>query len=370
MSNPTTNYRVGGVDLSAIFQPLSQGSAIGYDTNYTVSGYGDLRNIFAAYTGAVGTQAPVTGYSVTGHGDLNNIFAKMPLYSITGSLTYDVYAYGGYTGIVFTGGTGTITYFTNISTTVIAVGGGGGGGTQGSFIAGPAGGGGGTMIIPNFGINVNTAYNISVGSGGQPGIMTSSLQSGSNGGDSSFQDPTYGPLLNLHIGGGGGGGLFVGSDGYSGAGGSTNTMAGGGGGGGGGEGYGVPAGAGGNSATAYQGNSGSMTNGGTSFNNAASSGYPIYLPFISGNPQVYPGNGGGSGTGLYSSPPFNGGQAGSTIGGLNAGSLDQNGESGVSSISTGVFGAGGGGGGVSGGLLAGNGGSGGSGVVIIYWQTV
>ena len=40
MSNPTTQYTVGGLDLSAIFQPLSQGSAIGYDTNYAVSGYG------------------------------------------------------------------------------------------------------------------------------------------------------------------------------------------------------------------------------------------------------------------------------------------------------------------------------------------
>ena len=375
MSNPTTNYRVGGVDLSAIFQPLSQGSAIGYDTNYTVSGYGDLRNIFAAYTGAVGTQAPVTGYSVTGHGDLNNIFAKMPLYIITGSLTYDVYTYGGYTGIVFTSGTGTITYFIDIpSISVYAIGGGGGGGTQGSPGDGPAGGGGGTMIMSNFGINVNTAYNISVGSGGQPGI-TYSRESGSNGGDSSFQDPTYGPLLNVYIGGGGGGGLFVGSDGYSGAGGSISSNAiggGGGGGGGGGSGIALAAGAGGNSGTAYQGNAGSGTNGGTSFNNAASSGYPIYLPFISGNPQVYPGNGGGRGLGIYSYP-YNGGQAGSTIGGGAGGSLDQNGESGVSSISTGVFGAGGGGGGVGAGGVAfatGNGGSGGSGVVIIYWQTV
>jgi hypothetical protein len=40
MSNPTTHYTVGGLDLSAIFQPLAQGTDISYNTNYTVSGYG------------------------------------------------------------------------------------------------------------------------------------------------------------------------------------------------------------------------------------------------------------------------------------------------------------------------------------------
>jgi hypothetical protein len=39
-----------------------------------VTGYGDLKNIFAAYTS--GTQAATTGYNVPGYGDLNTIFAK------------------------------------------------------------------------------------------------------------------------------------------------------------------------------------------------------------------------------------------------------------------------------------------------------
>ena len=362
MSNPTTNYRVGGVDLSAIFQPLSQGSAIGYDTNYTVSGYGDLRNIFAAYTGAPGTQAPVTGYSVTGHGDLNTIFAKTPLYIITGSLTYDVYTYGGRTGIVFTGGTGTITYFINISTTVIAVGGGGGGNML-SFVlpgncAGTGGGGGGTAYIQNSNLNNNVPYNISVGIGGQPGA---GQQPGSNGGDSSFDTFTG-------SGGGGGGAVNFPFGVTSGNGGATNTGTSsfdtytGGGGGGGSSGYNVAAGVGGNNGTTYQGDTGSASNGGMSFNNHK----PIYLPFINGNPQLYPGNGGGCG--LSSAElPNTGGLAGSTIGGLRGGAPGINGESGVSSISTGVFGAGGGGGG----NFTGTAGSGGSGVVIIYWwQTV
>jgi len=360
MSNPTTHYTVGGVDLSAIFQPLSQGSAIGYDTNYTVSGYGDLRNIFAAYTGAAGTQAPVTGYSVNGQ-DLNTIFAKKPLYIITGSLTYDVYTYGGRTGIVFTGGTGTITYFIDIPTTVIAVGGGGGGNMQtlGFFTvcAGTGGGGGGTAYIQNSNLNKNVPYNISVGIGGQPGT---GQQSGSTGGNSSFDTYTGG--------GGGGGGVLVGVNHYSGNGGATNTGTSsfdtytGGGGGGGSSGYNVAAGVGGNNGAAYQGDTGSASNGGTSFNNHK----PIYLPFINGNPQLYPGNGGGCG---WSSAelPTTGGLAGSTIGGLHGGAPGLNGESGVSSISTGVFGAGGGGGG----NFTGTAGSGGSGVVIIYWwQTV
>ena len=362
MSNPTTNYTVGGLDLSNIFQPLVQGSAIGYNTNYTVSGHGDLSAIFAAYTGATGTQAPVTGYSVTGHGDLNTIFARKPIFAVTGSLVYTVDASNGYTGIVFTSGTGTITYFINIpAISIIAVGGGGGGSIGLGFLGGASGGGGATMLIPNFGVYANTPFNIVVGNGGNG---ENSGSPSSNGGDSSFEDPTFGPLLNVYIGGGGGGAGFV----QSGGGGSisNNAIGGGGGGGGGGSGGGgVTAGVGGNNGTTYQGETGSTSAGGTSFNNYASSGYPIYLPFINGN-QVHPGNGGGSGKALLDlPPPTNGGLAGSNVGGLYGGSSSVNGESAVSSINTGVFGAGGGGGGPGG-----NGGSGGSGVVIIYWQTI
>jgi len=357
MSNPTTNYTVGGLDLSAIFQPLSQGSAIGYDTNYAVSGYGDLRNIFAAYTGAPGTQAPLTGYNVNGQ-DLNAIFAKTPLYVITGTLTSAVYTFGIYTGIVFTAGSGNITFFIDIATTLIAVGGGGGGNMQTldffTVSSGTGGGGGGTAYIPNSNLNNNVPYNISVGSGGLPGA---GQQPGSNGVGSSFETFTGG--------GGGGGGVFIGLTRYSGNGGATNTGTPsantGGGGGGGSAGYNVAAGVGGNNGATFQGNTGSASNGGTSFNN----GDPIYLPFISGSARLYPGNAGGCG--LSSAElPNTGGLAGSTIGGLRGGAPSINGESGVSSISTGVFGAGGGGGG----NFTGAGGSGGSGVVIIYWQTV
>ena len=55
MSNPQTFYKVGGVDLSNIFLPLSLGSSASA-TGYNVNGYGDLNTIFAAYT-AGGPQA-------------------------------------------------------------------------------------------------------------------------------------------------------------------------------------------------------------------------------------------------------------------------------------------------------------------------
>jgi hypothetical protein len=52
MSNPTTNLickNALGVyqDLSSIFQPYSLGSPISFDTSFNVTGYGDLKNIFA-----------------------------------------------------------------------------------------------------------------------------------------------------------------------------------------------------------------------------------------------------------------------------------------------------------------------------------
>ena len=360
MSNPTTNYTVGGLDLSNIFQPLVQGSAIGYNTNYTVSGHGDLRNIFAAYTGATGTQAPVTGYSVTGHGDLNTIFAKKILYIITGSLTYTVYTYGGYTGIAFTAGSGGITFFANILSNLIAVGGGGAGGPNGE-----AGGGGGTVNFPNFNVVANTLYGISVGGGG--------AQPSGNGGNAQI-----GP----YIGYGGYGGVSN----ISGSGGSTNTTAGGGGGGGAGATplFPIPGSGGQNSLGGNVGEGGVASGstpqpaGGRSY--YMFNGNQITLPFISGSPTLYPGAGGGFGTSPSFVPSCVGGQAGTTVGGSSGAATTVpiiNGESGVSSLTTWIFGGGGGGPATQ--VPApfpfdpptnGIPGNGGSGVVIIYWQTV
>jgi len=72
MSNPTTNFLTGGVDLSSIFMPISQGSAYSSNTGYTVNN-NDLNTIFAKYVS--GTKANPTGYTVNNI-DLSDIFAK------------------------------------------------------------------------------------------------------------------------------------------------------------------------------------------------------------------------------------------------------------------------------------------------------
>jgi len=72
MSNPPTIFLTGGVDLSSIFMPLSQGSAYSSNTGYTVNN-NDLNTIFAKYVS--GTKANPTGYTVNNI-DLSDIFAK------------------------------------------------------------------------------------------------------------------------------------------------------------------------------------------------------------------------------------------------------------------------------------------------------
>jgi hypothetical protein len=72
-TNPQTFYKVGGLDLSNIFQPLT-GTPSSIVTKYNVPGHGDLNTIFAPYPGT-GAKASPTGYTVGGN-DLCNIFAK------------------------------------------------------------------------------------------------------------------------------------------------------------------------------------------------------------------------------------------------------------------------------------------------------
>ena len=87
MSNPTTNYickNVSGVyqDLSGIFQPLSLGTSITFNTNLNVNGV-DLKNIFASLNGQ-----PInfnTGYTVNGL-DLRYIF-NTPYHYVDRSLS-------------------------------------------------------------------------------------------------------------------------------------------------------------------------------------------------------------------------------------------------------------------------------------------
>ena len=80
MSNPQTFYKVGGVDLSNIFQPLGQDLSSNVVTKYKVNG-ADLNTIFAAYISS-NPQTSATKYKVPGYGDLNTIFAKYILTNV------------------------------------------------------------------------------------------------------------------------------------------------------------------------------------------------------------------------------------------------------------------------------------------------
>ena len=75
MSNPTTYYTVGGIDLSGIFQPLSLGTQYPNATGYEISDGRDLNQIFANISSgsSIGYD---TGYNV-GTTDLSHIFAKL-----------------------------------------------------------------------------------------------------------------------------------------------------------------------------------------------------------------------------------------------------------------------------------------------------
>lgn len=47
MSNPTTNFLVGGIDLSSIFQPLSSSTPYPTATGYKIPDGQDLNQIFS-----------------------------------------------------------------------------------------------------------------------------------------------------------------------------------------------------------------------------------------------------------------------------------------------------------------------------------
>lgn len=417
MNNPTTNYTVGGVDLSNIFQPLDQGgSAIGYNTNFAVGG-ADLRNIFAAYTGAPGTQARVTGYRVTGRGDLNTIFAKMPFYSITNqsaNLKITTMQHNGYTGLIFetnkppnTSGevdTCTIVFYANKRISCLLVGGGGGGAAgkyvplySPNFTCAGGGGGGAGFISDAFNAQTNTPFSIQVASAGVGRFATNPGQGSSTGAAGGTSSLTGDVFSFTAYGGGGGKGIGT-AQGYGGGIGgiavNNQNNTGGGGGGSGGGAWALPSGAvnnpgpiaylnsshnpgtkGGTGGTAptYSLDPGSGGSGGNCHNSTN-----ITLPFTP-TPQskAYFGNGGGGGGGSNSTS--GGGKAGFTFGGAGTGNLSTNGESAINGFTlSGGFDMGdanyfygnGGGGGV-GGYISGTptnyGGSGSKGVVMLWW---
>ena len=334
---PLTYYNVKGNDLCNIFDPISVGTSINFNTNIKING-NDLRNIFAAYQQTV-------SYTATGN--------------------YTVYTNGIYTGIVFEydsifNGDASINFVNAPPYASLIMVGGGGGGQYGydntSGYRGPqpsGGGGGGVIYYQNLQLSSSTTYDINVGQGGI-GATTSSVPS--NGTNTTFS--TF--IAD--------GGLCITSGNTIAYGGNINIVNGGGGGVGG---YSLSL----SSGFSYYNNGGTNTNGSnigqivysdmTAINGGSSyfsySGIPINIPFYGISAELLCGGGGGNGTG-------NGGLAGNGFGGLSSSNTNINGSSGYNSISQG-YGGGGGGGGNDGQFppTLGNGGNGGNGVVILYW---
>ena len=163
----TTNFKISnGDDLNTIFQPISLGTQIGYNTGFKVGGT-DLRSIFTALSSSAGS---ATGFNVNGN-DLNTIFEPINL---------------GRELIVHTAGASSNDVIFSVvsgeTMTVILVGGGGGGSSNArtaSAFSGGNGGAGGKIFIQNFGVGKYTiSYNIG---GGGAGSTTEDVVGGTGG---------------------------------------------------------------------------------------------------------------------------------------------------------------------------------------------
>ena len=233
MSNPTTQFLTGGIDLSSIFQPLSFGTAYSTATGYKIPNGQDLNQIFAAYVN--GTKANTTGFQVNSN-DLCNIFAKYePMPFIITGLYYSYSEENGYGSLYINSGIGTINFVKSVSNVSIYIvaGGGGGGGGVGSYQfqkepqRGGGGGGAGSIAsltnIPNFA--VGETFNLTIGDGGSVGAgqngNANGKLSGVTGGGSGSSTIFSGSSFKITTNGGHGGGGGVGGTG------GNNTSSGG-----------------------------------------------------------------------------------------------------------------------------------------------
>jgi hypothetical protein len=210
MSNPTTNFLVGGIDLSSIFQPYSSG-ARATATEYKVGGQ-DLNTIFAPYNSSL-KKAIVTGYTTVNGSDLNEVFAKKDPFTTTGTVEVDYQS--NYYIITFKS-SGSITFVSSINdvsnASIICVAGGGGGGAgiclfqnlNPSFYAGRGGGGGGNYQISNVNLT-NIKYTVNVGLGGLGGQDYNSSYQGRPGTMSEVKTSSA-TIISCSGGGGGGSG--------------------------------------------------------------------------------------------------------------------------------------------------------------------
>jgi len=239
---------------------------------------------------------------------------------------------------------------------LVVAGGAGGAGSDTTNQSGGGGGGGGIVHHATYTTVPAVVYDLTVGDKGTKGGAADPGRSGTNGGNSSFNDNAEGSQSKITaVGGGygGGGGSAVGGDGGSGGGGGHNnaggsgTQAGSGGGTGygndGGDGYdGTGAGAG--------GGAGAVGAAGSSGTGGAGGAGQLFSNFTSYGVSGYFGGGGGAGGGTT------GGAAGSGGGGAGG-----TGGAGMTAGTVNTGGGGGGGGDVS------TGADGGTGTVIILY---
>ena len=324
----TTNYKVNGTDLNAIFQPASYSGVHTGATNHLVNGT-DLNLIFEPASSSP-SRAALTNYNVNGT-DLNQYFC--PLNQL------------GFHGVATFTSSGTWTVPTGVtSVDVLVVAGGGGGG----YCYGGGGGGGGCYYQQGYSVTPGATITVTVGGGGY-GAWYNSIPGG-NGSNSVF-----GTLTAI---GGGGGGSWAGiapTSGGSGGGGEGNTVVCSGGSGTSGQGYiggisswnGVVTGAGG-------GGGGGGPGGNSITSISAGNGGPGFYCNITGTWVYYAGGGGGG-----CDPSLTSGTGG-TGGGGNAGTAS----SAAQAVTANSGGGGGGGTNQGGGRV---GAAGGSGMIIIKY---
>jgi hypothetical protein len=177
-------------DLADLFQALPPGVTQAITTNYNVPTLGDLNNVFAPLS--FGTSIGFNTQYTVSNADLSTIFAAK-IFSITPASIYSSSYSGGYYTIALTrSGTissGTITFYQNLTgIEVVAIGGGGGGGSNyysGTFSSegGGGGGAGGSPASTIISITANTSYSFTIGAGGGGGA---SAGNGQQGGTTTF----------------------------------------------------------------------------------------------------------------------------------------------------------------------------------------
>jgi hypothetical protein len=366
-----TNYIVGSLDLSGIFQPYTSG--INAVTGYKISSGQDLSGIFQPYIS--GNQALPTNYFVFNYNglgitkDLSDIFAPYNPNIITPSGGTPTTS-GLYTIVSFLGSSGTINVNSTVSNTFyyLVVGGGGpGGGDQGG------GGGAGGVLQGSFLISGSDTINIIVGAGGIITFNTST----ENGKDSSL---SYGSTTITANGGGYGGWASgwsfpnnqAGSGGCGGGAGTDTTIVGTGTQGQNGGSSSLLSGGGGGGGMTLVGVNGTSTKGGNGGDGIQCSQTGINLIY----PSTYWGGGGGGGiVGLKTGGNGGlGGGGGGASGDTTFSGTQGVGGSGLNSgeIGTKTKGGNGGantGGGGGGGPQLNSGGNGGSGIVVIAYLT-